>query len=372
MNKPLHLLVDANPLVGKKSGIGHFTYRLIEGLVAESDNVEITAYYFNFLGRKPTPELPGNGKVTYKVIRWLPTKFLNILHRFHLQAPMEFFLGFKRFDFMIFPNFVAVPSLRKTPFMAVVHDLGFIDCPQYVTAGNRLYLQRFVKRSVTKAAFVGAISEFTKQRLVDTYDISSNKVVVLPIPYEPGSPSGEVSEKIKQIAKKPFILYVGTIEPRKNIDGLVSAFALTDAQIRQDYQLVLAGGWGWKTEQIKSTIEKNEDRINVVLPGYVSDAEKEFLYQKAALVCIPSHYEGFGMQLLEALYYQKKLLLSDIPVFHEVAGSSAYFTDISNLTIFYKDIENILKETKPLNVTMPSWSWSTNSRTIISRVRKQI
>lgn len=372
MSKPINILIDANPLVGNKSGIGHFTYRLVEALAAESADVSITAYYFNFLGRKPTPELPAIDKVIYKEVRFLPTKLLNVLHRFGLQLPLEFFIGFKRFDFMIFPNFVAVPTLRKTPLMPVIHDLGFIDCPEYMSTGNRLYLQRFVKRTLARSTLVGVVSEFTKERLVKVYGVKPRNVLVLPIPYEAKKPLGAISESIRDATKKPFILYVGTLEPRKNIAGLVQALAQTSPKIQDHYRLILAGGWGWKTEGIRSAIEVAKDQLDIVLPGYISDAEKEFLYQQADLICIPSHYEGFGMQLTEALHYKKKLLLSDIPVFHEVAGESATYVDATDPKEFAAALETALSRPVPKHVQAPNWSWSANSKKLLTVIGQHL
>lgn len=369
MSKRLNILIDANPLASKKTGIGHFTYRLIEGLSAQND-LNITAYYFNFLGRKSVPDLPRTDVVTYKVVRFWPTKITNILHRFRLQLPLEFFIGPERYDFLLFPNFVAVPSLHKTPFGCVIHDLGFIDCPEYVSDPNRVYLERFVKRTIDRSSLVTTISEFTKKRIVDTYGVQPDNILVMPIPYEPVNPHGGVSNKIKELAKKPYILYVGTLEPRKNIAGLVEAFAKTKQSTREKYQLVLAGGWGWKTEGIKEAIEKYKDSISLVLPGYISDAEKEFLYQHAELVCNPSHYEGFGMQLLEAMHYKKKLLLSDIPIFHEVAGDYATYCNPSDEKGFVMALETALTNTEKQEAQIPHWSWLTNAQNIIGAITR--
>ena len=368
-NRPISVLIDANPIVVNKSGIGQFTYRMLESLAKlPSSDLKITAYYFNFLGRKPTPELPGEGVIQYKVVRFLPTKVLAILHRLHLQLPLEFFLGLKKYDYMIFPNFVAVPSLRKTPYAVTVHDMGFVDCPEYISDGNRAYLERFVKRSVIGSSSVITISNFTKERIVDVYGTSPSDVLVLPIPYEKPDHSGPVSESIKSLSKKPFILYVGTIEPRKNLDGLLNAFALTSTQAREQTQIVFAGGMGWKTEKILSAIESTKDKIDLTLTGYISDADRDYLYQRAALVCIPSHYEGFGMQLLEAMYYQRKLLLSSIPVFHEVAGDYASYCDASDLKEFAKAIESALGASTKKAAKTQDWSWQKNAQELTKHI----
>ncbi len=374
-HKPVRVLIDANPIVVNKSGIGQFTYRLLESLAEQSKSsdskLDITAYYFNFLGRKPTPDLPGSDVISYKVVRFFPTKLLSVLHRLKLQLPLEFFLGLRRYDFLVFPNFVAVPTIRRTPYAVAVHDMAFIDKPEYLSDANRAYLERFVERSVRHCSAVLTISEFTKSRIVSHYKVDPSVVTVLPIPYEKPQHSGKVSDKIKDLIKKPYILYVGTIEPRKNLDGLLNAFAQTSESTRADTQVIFAGGMGWKTEKITAAIESTKDKINLTLTGYISDTDRDYLYQYAALVCIPSHYEGFGMQLLEAMYYKRKLLLSSIPVFHEVAGDYATYCDIGNLKKFASTIEETLKKPAKQNAKVTNWTWQQNAETLTKEIIKR-
>jgi len=366
----IKLLIDANPLVGNKSGVGHFTERLIDSLASSPDeNLSIYAYYFNFLGLKKVVGLPQPDKINYIEVTFLPSKLLSILHRFGLQLPSELFLGYRKFDFMIFPNFVAIPSLRKTPYALAVHDMSFEDCPEYLSDSNRTYLHKFVRKSIRKSSLIITISNFTKQRIAEFYrsEILS-EIIVLPVPYEKNNIQGQAITTVTNQIKRPFILYVGTIEPRKNIEGLVRGFAATPFEIRQKYDLVLAGNMGWKTEKIQEAIDQAKNDITIIQTGYVSDADRNTLYERASLVCLLSHYEGFGMPILEAMNYKQKLLLSDIQVFKEIAGPKAIYCDKDDVEDIASSITSALK--KPYQKTvLPDWSWPKNSKQLLSKIR---
>lgn len=365
----IKLLIDANPLVGNKSGVGHFTERLIDSLASNpGENLSIYAYYFNFLGLKKVVGLPQADKIQYIEVTFLPSKLLSILHRFDLQLPLELFLGFRKYDFMIFPNFVAIPSLRKTPYALAVHDMSFEDCPEYLSDSNRSYLHRFVRKSVRKSSLIITISNFTKQRIAEFYKSEKlSDIIVMPVPYEKTNMHEQTKTTVINTIKKPFILYVGTIEPRKNIERLVKGFAAAPLEIRQKYDLVLAGNMGWKTESIKEAIDQVKNDITIIQTGYISDADRNILYERASLVCLLSHYEGFGMPILEAMSYKQKLLLSDIPVFKEIAGPKAFYCDKDNVKDIANSITNSLE--KPYQKTvLPDWSWPKNSKQLLSKI----
>lgn len=368
-NNYISILVDANPLVGKKSGVGYFTERLIHSLAVNStERVKLSAYYFNFLGLKKVDKLPNTDVVKYIEVRFLPSKLLSLLHKFNLQLPLELFLGFKKYDFLIFPNYVAIPSIRKTPYAIAIHDMGFEDYPKFLTSGNQKFLHTFVKRSIKNSSLIITISNFTKDRIYHYYkEIVKSNIISLPIPYEYSKSKGEISEELKKIVSKPYILHIGTIEPRKNLVKLIEGFALTPKVIRDSYNLVLAGSHGWKTEKIQKALIDAKEKINVIQTGYINDVERDFLYKNASLVCLISHYEGFGMPILEAMHYKKKLLLSSIPVFHEVAGDYAMYCNENDPNSIAKSIERTLYS-KLVNSKIPDWSWKKNTESLINEI----
>lgn len=327
--KKLTILFDANPLAStQKSGVGYYTYRLVEALARNyPEEVRLVGHYFNFLGKRKGFELPKGPNINYRQSIVWPGKVLNILRRLGLQLPLEFL--FKQSgDIALFPNFVSLPSLHHIPTAIVIHDMCFEDVPEYVSEKNQQFLHRFVPPSATNCDLILAVSESTENAVVRHYGILRKKFVRTPIAPPPPRKGQDRTSLEKLGIKQGYILFVGTLEPRKNIEGLIEAYSLLDGSIRDSYQLVLAGGKGWKDEAIQAALKKSPDLgKNIIVTGYIDDTTKACLYEHAQLFVLPSHYEGFGMPILEAMSYGIPPAISDISVFHEVAGGAAFYFD---------------------------------------------
>ena len=328
--KKLNIVFDANPLIHTKSGVGYFTHGIIEAIAeAGRDTIHLTGFYSNFLGRKQIADLPERPNISYKELRYFPTKIVNGLRRFGIQLPLDVFVPQKA-DIAFFPNFITVPTIRKTLRTVVVHDLSFVDCPEYVAARNGSFLRKWVPRYVKGADVVFTISEFTKQRIMDEYGVPKEKIYVLPIPPAPHAVADESILK-KFDLERGYLLFVGNIEPRKNIIGLLGAYETFPTELAAAFPLVLVGGKGWNDQEIMDRLESIKQKgLPVIQTGYVTDEEKAALFKHATVFVQPSHYEGFGMPILEAMSYGRPVACSDIPVFHEVAGDAAVFFDQTN------------------------------------------
>lgn len=325
----LKILFDAGPLVDNhKTGIGFYVERLISNLDKYySSDLDIYGYYFSFIGRGPAQE-----SLSYKHVRFkfFPGKVLNVLRRLGFQIYLEL-LTRKKYDVMVFTNYVMLPTLRKTKKVLFVYDLCFLDHPVYLRDANLAFLNKFAPDSIKSADSLVTISEFTKSRLLHYYPNLKDKIVVTPIPPKLNSEiMNELPERISNLGarKQKYILFIGTIEPRKNILNLLKAFALLDESVTKEYSLVIAGGSGWKNDSILEEIKSlRSSGLQIVQTGRVTDDEQVALYQNATCLVLPSHYEGFGMPILEAMQYQLPVAISDIDVFHEVAGDAAIYFD---------------------------------------------
>ncbi len=325
MSSPkIKLLFDVSPLTNsRKSGVGFYTERLLHALATRYPNeLHIVGHYFNFLDRKDVA-LPGYPNVEYRRTKYFPSKLINIMRRFGIEPPIELFLRYKG-NFIIYPNFTSYPSLRHTPSAAVIHDLGYLDCPEYLQAPNRRFLERYVPRSLKRTRFTITISKVTQNALVKHYGIANDDFLITPIPV----PATNVQPTQPKVVTGKFILFIGTLEPRKNFINLVRAYMLLPENVRNEYGLVLAGGTGWHVKQEMDEIEQlQNDGANITTTGYFSDSEKEWMLKNAALFVQPSHYEGFGMPILEAMDAGLPTLVSDIEIFHEVSDDASLFFD---------------------------------------------
>lgn len=340
----IKVLFDANPMAsGQKSGVGYYTSHLIEALSKNyPDDLELVGHYFNFLGRK-SPSLPTAPNISYVESKLVPGKVLSITRRLGFQLPFELFIKTGG-DIALFPNYVSLPTLRKIKNVIVIHDLCFEDFPQYIQKPNRNFLKRFVPKSIKSADSILAVSESTKKAIQKHYKTRSDSVLITYIP--PAEPTHGALVKPKDLdLPEQFILFVGTLEPRKNYISLARAYSLLPPRIKNNYGLVLAGGYGWKYDEPLAQIDRfKKEGNNIMVTGYVDEQTRTYLYSKASLVVVPSHYEGFGMQLLEAMSYGLPVAASDIPVFGEVAGQAAAYFDKDNPADIAKTIEKILTD----------------------------
>lgn len=327
-NKPLTILFDANPLVnGKKTGIGYYTHGLIQALADTYPNdLQLVGHYFNFLGSKDGSELPKAPNITYKQSRLLPGKLISITRRFGFQPPLEIFFR-QRGDVALFANFFCLPSIFRIPRVVAIHDLCYVDVPQYVAEKNRKFLTQFVPDSIKRSKKIITISDSTKRSIMKHYGVPEDRFIITPIP--PTARPKHIETNLTKLGiNKKFILFVSTLEPRKNVINLVKAYELLPQKLKENYQLVLAGGIGWYMEETMAYVNKLQSSGGqIVITGYVSDEERAGLYSNASLFAFASHYEGFGMPILEAMDYGLPTAVSDIPVFHEISGNngSIYF-----------------------------------------------
>jgi len=329
--KPIRILFDAHALLGQKTGVGYYTSGLIHALAeAHQNDIELVGYYHNFLYRKKTPDLPIAPNISYRQVAFVPGQIVNLLRRLHVPVPIEL-LTLTRADFILYPNFLGLPSLFKTPSATVIHDLTFIDLPEYVSRKNLQDLQRFIPRQIKRSSFLITVSEFGKKRIHEVFKIPLRDILVTPIPPEPTQPldpqkEQEILAKLGITGK--FMLTLGTIEPRKNLQNMLKAYLKLPEEFQRDYAFVSAGKIGWNCEDDMALLLKLQaEGKHIIRVGYVSEEERAVLYHNATLFTWASHYEGFGMPILEAMSYGTPCAISDIPVFKEVAEDAAIYFD---------------------------------------------
>lgn len=357
----MKILVEATALTDpKKTGIPYFTQAVVKAL-SEHEDIEIDLIYTNFLNRKKI-DMPAFGKrVHYKKVTYLPGRIYRFAARkFGAILPVEL-LTLKKYDWIIFPNYMTMSSLRKTKKMVYIHDLAYMDHPEYLDSKNADFLRKIMQKVVETSDLIGTISNFTKERIEHYYNTPSDKVFVTPIPLSIETKRLTLTKNLHSmgLSKDSYFLYVGTLEPRKNPEMLLDAYMDLPKDIRKRFALVYAGKIGWKMESLQKKIE---DLVaggeQIILTNYISDDDLASLYTNARSFVLPSHYEGFGMPVMEALSYNITALVSDIPVFHEVFKDKvSYFTDQKSLTKNLHDITNNKIAVKDNSRFIQSFSW---------------
>lgn len=335
---PIILLFDADVMThGNLTGVGKTTFGLISALSTKyPDKLRLIGHYYKFLGRSKFIHLPEAANIQYRHSFLLPRKIANLLRRLGVPIPYELLVK-QRGDFHLFPAFLGWPSLFKTPSATFFHDITYLSNPEYVSTRNCQDLTKLMPATVQRASFVITNSESSKRGIISYYDTAAEKIIVehLP-PVDIVSIGGaEANSRLHSLGiTKPFLLFFGTLEPRKNLVNLMRAYEQLPSDVRRSYALVIAGAKGWNDGEILKVLDELKNSgASVVQTGYVSDEDRAALFMKAALYIMPSHYEGFGMQLLEAMSYGTPMLVSDIPVLHEVAGDAAAYCPTDAISI---------------------------------------
>jgi len=256
-------------------------------------------------------------------------------------------------DINIFFNFV-VPVGVKGKSIVVVHDMSYLDYPDTVRAKTKYWLKLTLRGSVKRADRIITVSEFTKERLIKLLNVPEQKISVMYNgvdlhKYNPDYTEEGVEEvKTKYGIKGDYLFYLGTIEPRKNLERLINAYYMAVDKMGESNipDLILAGGKGWLSESIYQAAEKSVHNKKVRFLGYIESDEAPLLIKGARLFCFPSLYEGFGMPPLEAMACGTPVLTSNVSSLPEVCGDNAIYVDpLSETDICSKLISALSDET---------------------------
>ena len=315
--------LELQPCCGKRSGIGVYTYELAKRL-QDDEQLHFCGNMFNFCGRNDNSEMLRGISMPINESRLFP---YGVYRRIWNYLPVDYERFFPtRADLSIFFNYIVPPRITGK-VMAAVYDMTCLRFPETMDARNRHRLNEGLRRSMERSDRVLTISEFSKQEITELLGFPSEKISVIPCAPAFSETTASAEKTFSKFGiQQPYILYVGTLEPRKNLVRLLKAFALLKEQ-GFPHQLVLAGGKGWNSEAFDQALAASPVGASVRLTGYVSDEEKNTLYREANLFVFPSLYEGFGIPPLEAMHWNCPVVCSDAASLPEVCGDAAEYVN---------------------------------------------
>ncbi len=320
----MKVALELQPCCGRRSGIGTYAWELARRM-RNGDGLEFCGDLFNFLGRNDNAQALEGVSMPLRECRAFP---YGVYRRIWNLIPIRYGDLFPPpVDLGVFFDYI-VPPRFDGKAVQVIHDMSYLRFPETMSGRNLRRLRNGLQRSVSASSRIVTISEFSKREIVELLGAPEERVSVV---YSAPSLSGKAADYERTAEKfsirSPFILYVGTIEPRKNLERLLRAFEALKREKKLPHQLVLAGGRGWRSEEIYKTAESLSCPEAVVFTGYLSQAEKEALYQNAAVFVFPSLYEGFGMPPLEAMALGCPVVCSNAASLPEVTGGAAEMAD---------------------------------------------
>lgn len=327
------------------TGIGNYTAQVASRLI--DDTCELHA--FDFLGRNGAKEiLAENLKMDLSgddlhIVRSLPLSVYIRMGGLGKAIPYHKLTNSKA-DLTVFFNYLT-PGGLIGPNMITVYDLVSERFPETMQAKNRRLLQGHLKDSISRASSILTISEFSKSEIIDVFGVDDSKIFVAPCGvdtsfYTPGEGYETSINKVNSIDR--YILYVGTLEPRKNIKTIVEAFSKI-ANRFTDIKLVLAGGLGWQPEETLNAIKNSPYSDRIVHTGYISNKEKRDLLRNCEFFVFPSIYEGFGMPVTEAMACGTDCIISDSSSLPEVAGGLLTMIKYDDVDSFAMAMEHKLR-----------------------------
>ncbi|MGH2537796.1 MAG: glycosyltransferase family 4 protein [Candidatus Promineifilaceae bacterium] len=324
--RPLRIGIDVTAAVSQGGGIGRYTRELIRALVRQD---QANSYHFfsaRFPAQLPVADpLPKAANVSLHE-NWLSERWLyRLWHRLRAPLPLQWFTG--RLDLFHAPDFVLPPLAGRTPSLLTVHDLSFARYPDAFTPTLIRFLNRAVPRSIGRATHLLADSEATRSDLMALWRVPADKITVLysgvSKNFRPVTRPSELEAVRRRygLPDGPYVLSVGTIQPRKGYQMLIRAFEPLSRALPHD--LVIVGGMGWSYEPILAEAAEKGLADRVRFLGFVDDQDLPALYSQAALFAFPSLYEGFGLPILEAMACGAPVVCANASSLPEVAGQAA-------------------------------------------------
>lgn len=319
--------IDLRALDGKeRSGVGEFTAELIKSVLV----VDTTNEYFlfhNAFSTDATKEFEGNN--VHYIQNNIPNKLFNATTLFFKHPHIDK-LCHEKLDVFFSPNLNFTALSKGTKHILTIHDISFLLFPEHLTAKQRLW-HRLVqpKKQCENAAHIITPSENTKRDLVSHLNIAPEKISVIYPGYTVKTDTAQNTQQ-KYNLTNPYILFLGTTEPRKNIPALIRGYEAAFAELPIPYDLVIAGATGWKQEELLATINSSPLRERIKMLGYIDPNDKTALIKQAAVFVYPSWYEGFGFPVLEALTAGTPVITSNRSSLLEVGEDACYFVQPHN------------------------------------------
>jgi len=333
--------IDGNEAnVEKRVGVNTYSYELLKNLWKLQDEWKDKHNLIVYLKDDPVGDMPEEtAHFKYKVIKgggmWILTRLMP-----HL------FFGTPRCDVLFSPSHY-VPLMSPMPRVCSIMDLGYLEYTTQFRKKDFWQLKVWSAISISVSKAILAISNSTKEDIVRHYPRSKGKIYVTPLAYDTSQFNTSISdEDVRRVRYKhsivtDYVLYLGTLKPSKNIEGLIEAFSRSEIRDTR-YQLVIAGKKGWMFEPVYKKVKELglEDRI--IFTDFVDEKDKPALIKGAKLFVLPSFWEGFGLDVLNAMACGVPVVASNVGSLPEVVGTAGVLVDPNDTVSIARGMKEVL------------------------------
>jgi alpha-1,3-rhamnosyl/mannosyltransferase len=359
----MRVLVNGLAATGPMTGIGHYTAQLLRCLHEQASAEEIRSFPSRWLCRTRSlwahvrsrwercnrlpPAAPANPSSPAKA-GWRG-RFMRSLRsrgQWLLARNFQAISRSGRYDLYHEPNYIPLPS--DLPTLATVHDLSVLLHPEWHPADRVAHFERRFRRGLKQCRHFLAISEFARQEIIATLHLRPDQVTRTYMGIRPGLrplPQQHVQQALRRLGlPSRYLLYVGTIEPRKNLVTLLRAYRGLDERVRRHYPLVLVGNWGWNAVEVARLLDAKSSASEVIHLGYVPEGDLSALYNGARALVFPSFYEGFGLPPVEMLACGGAVLASTAGAVAETVGRQAHLIEPLDLDGWRQAMQRVVTD----------------------------
>jgi len=335
--------IELQPILKNKSGVGWYTYHLINEL--RKMGCPVSGYAFDFLGRNNYRKQIDELGIFADICTLMP---YGVYRRVWRYLPIQYNWLFQpKADIYHFFNFI-IPPYIKGKTIVTIYDMVYEKFPETMERKNYLKLKRELKRSAHQSDIIITISENSKKEIIEYLDVEPSKIKIIYPGIDHELFNKDIDEDQKNIIRKKYklpdryALYLGNLEPRKNVKSIIKGIAEYNHNYHDNLLLVIAGESGWMYEPIYKTIQEYKMDHNIVFTGYIDEVDKPAIYKMSEIFLFPSLYEGFGIPVLEAMASGVPVITSNTSSLPEVVGDAAILVNPQN-------VENIVNSIFSLN-----------------------
>lgn len=331
---------DARPLIFTRAGIFTYLYNIVTAMAVASED-----QFYLFSSTDIPMKLGEKISNIREIISWLPNLGMPF-EKFWQERMLPKALGRSDIDLFHGPRFF-VPGGLDCPSVVTVHDLAFKRLPNLLKPAAAGYFDNMLSVSLPRSKKVITPSQFTKSDLVELYQVSEEKIAVIHEGVDkiflPQKDCGQI-DRVKAYfsINGKYILFCGTVEPRKNLDRLLEAYRIS--RYRDEVKLVITGGFGWMYDSVLCKARKTGLDKNVIFTGYTAIQDMVSLYSGCEAFVFPSLYEGFGLPVLEAMACGAAVIISDTSSLKELFRDAAYTVDPSSVESIAAGIDTVLSD----------------------------
>jgi glycosyltransferase involved in cell wall biosynthesis len=359
----VRILLDYRPALRQRTGVGQYVHEMARALTPVLDEGDsLVLFSSSWKDRAPSGAVPGAQVADARV----PVRVLNFAwHRLE-WPPVDWFSGAVDVAHSAHPLLMPARSALR---VVTIHDLDFLDHPERTAAEIRRDYPALTASHARRADLVVVVSQYTARQVESRLDVPAGRLVVC----RPGAPPPVFN---------PFnaspgpILFIGTIEPRKNLPLLAAAYAQVAQRRQHAPALVLAGKQGERSDRILQEVRAKAGAGRVEYRGYVSDDERQRLYAQASMLVLPSLEEGFGMTVVEAMQAGVPVIASNRGALPEVAGDAGILVDPTSAADISAAIERLLdspderrRRIEAGRAQAARFSWAGSARTLMAAYR---